>query len=577
MQGPSIDKVHYRCYRYSRQNKSKVSINPIGIDTEAYRSGKCFMVATSIGDIFKANELPGCLFTREYRGKSFVCYNLKYDSGAFVQSLSSVRLKELQKKDHTIFRGYRYSVMGNKCLTIRKGKNSVHFYDIANFYMMSLDAASKEYLGKAKEDIDVKRFNPSFVRYHYEEIASYCLQDAKLTKELADLIIKRFESYGVYPKKLYSVAYISYQYFRSHCPYVVVRKYWDKHREVLDYAMQAYHGGKFEVTTKGIDTYYEYDLVSAYPFEISNLADISWARVVQAKSYRKTATYAFILCNITIPVSVYSPVVLKRGTVNTFPVGTITCVVTKAEYEYLLLQNCDIKILQGYWLHLDNRQYPYRREIRKLVKLKSLYKQQQKWLDYQTVKILLNSLYGKFVQLIKKDNYYQASSCWNPIYGAIITANCRIRMCQLQQQYSSIVAVHTDSVIATVPLPYNGKAAFGELAFETKGKGIILGTGVYQIGDKTAFRGFPIKVNLFDMLSCKSDKVTIPTNRPYSWREIAHRSWPSNMINRFTDIPKKLNIRFDSKRIWLKDWNKFTDIRERTVESSPLFYSDILF
>ena len=577
MDGPTIDKIRYWCCRYSRRNKSKESIVPIGIDTEAYTTGKCFMICTSLGDIFRYKDFPSCLFTRTYRGKSFVCYNLKYDSGAFVQHLSDYRLKKLQKKGRCEYRGYRYSVMGNKCLTIRKGKNSIHFYDIANFYNMSLDNASQEYLGKTKEDIDVKRFNPSYARYHWKEIASYCLVDSSLTKQLADTIIKRFESYGIFPKKLYSVAYISYQYFRTFCPYVTVKKYWDKHKEVLDYAMQSYHGGKFEVTIKGIDNYYEYDIVSAYPYEISNLIDISYARIVQSEKYRKHAVYGFIRCTITIPTNVYSPIVIKRGTVNTFPTGTFLTVITKSEYEYMISIGCDITILDGYWLHIDNKQYPYRSQIHKLVKLKTYHKEQGNLLDYQTVKILLNSLYGKFVQLIKKDNYWKASTCWNPIYGSIITANCRIRMSKLQQQYNSVVAVHTDSIISTKPLPFNGSSQLGDLAFERKGKGVILGTGIYQIGEKSAFRGFPVKLDLFDLITSKKSTVTIPTNRPYSWREIANFGWPSNMINRFTDIPKVLKINFDTKRIWLQDWKKFTDVQDRQVDSMPLFYGKVLF
>ncbi len=575
-EGCTIDNVKYHGSDYNRINKKKESIQPLGIDTEAYITGKCFMIAISDGAVFQPDEFPDCMFSRKYRGKSFVSWNLKYDMGAFLQNVPRETLEKLRVDGKIDFQGFTYRAIANKCLTIRRGKNSIHIYDLYNFYNMSLKRAAEVYLNDKKKEVDTIHFWPFYVFHYWDKISGYCIQDAILTDNLARILIKRFEKYGVYPKKLYSVAYISYQYFRQKCAYVIVKRYWDNDREVLRYAMESYNGGKFEVTEKGTGYFYEYDIVSAYPFEISNLLNITWARVVRSKEYRKSAVYGFIRCKIDVPFECHSPVVMKRGMLNCYPVGQFERTITKVEYEYLIGHGADITIIDGYWLHLDNRQYPYRKEINRLTKLKTKFKEDHADLDYQTIKILMNSLYGKFVQLIKKEGEYHAGSNWNPIFGAIITANVRCRMSSLQSEISSCIAVHTDSIITKRRIVAGQDCTLGQLAFEKEGPGVILGSGIYQIGDKIKFRGFPLKRDLLELCAGRGKSLKISNQHAYTWREITFRGWSNELINRFETIDKNLDVNFDQKRLWIDDWNSFQDVHKDNVSSLPFVYPNLL-
>ena len=573
----TIDNVKYRCSNYNRINNKKESIQPIGIDTEAYITGECFMIATSLGDVYQPEQFPDCMFSRKYRGQSFVCWNLKYDMGAFLQNVPRGTLDELRKTGKCEYKGFGYRAISNKCLTIRKGKNSIHIYDLYNFYNMSLNHAAEVYLNESKDLISTIRFWPFYVYHYWHKISAYCIQDSVLVCKLARILIKRFEAYGVYPKKLYSVAYISYQYFRQKCTYVTVKRYWNDEKEVLRYAMESYNGGKFEVTEKGTGYYYEYDIVSAYPFEISNLLNISWARVVKDKRYRKSAVYGFLRCRIDIPFDVHSPVVMKKHNINCYPVGQFERTITKVEYEYLIERGADIQITSAYWLFLDNRQYPYRKEINRLTKLKGKFKAEHKDLDYQTVKIFMNSLYGKFVQLIPKEDHYVAGSNWNPIYGAIITANVRCRMSTLQQKIVGCVAVHTDSIITKRRESIGQDSTLGQLSYETEGEGVILGSGIYQIGDKVKFRGFPLRTPLLKLVESGGKSLKISNQHAYTWREIVFRGWSNTLINRFENVDKKVDINFDTKRFWIDDWNDFKEIGKRNISSIPFTYSKLMF
>ncbi len=528
------------------------------------------MLSTSVGDTFKIEEYPRCLFSRQYRGQSFVCYNLKYDSGALLQHLPADNLEELRVSDSTVYNGYVYKAIASKCLTLKRGKNSIHIYDMLNFYNMSLDKAAHLYLNMQKKESDPRLFTHKYVSEHWQEISEYCVQDAVLVEQLALFLINRFESYGVYPRKLYSVAYIAALHFRQRCPNVIVKRYWDKHKAVLSFAMRAYNGGKFEVTTKGTGYYYEYDIVSAYPCEIRNLVDISWARVVREPKYRKNAIYGFLFCKIHIPSDVFSPIAIKRHNVNCYCVGDVEKIVTKNEYEYLISVGCDIKILDAYYLCCYNKQYPYRAEIDRLVKLKTVYKIKKHDLDYHTVKILMNSFYGKFIQLIEKGNYYEAGSTWNPIYGSVITANVRINVSAMQRDYPMVRAVHTDSILTTRPIDTPTNGALGTYIQKAQGQGIILGSGIYQIGSKTKFRGMNGQIALMEILKGTGKTLNLSYNHAYTWREVAHRGWNNDKINLFSSVNKCIKVDFDQKRLWLHDWENWEDVLKRSVESLPL-------
>ena len=206
---PTIERVKYRAGRGKLVDVTE-SIKVLGIDTEADRTGRPFMVATSEGDVYTFDNWHHPLFTRKYRGSTCVCWNLKYDSGAFVRHLPKDKLKVLWKDGKVTHDGFTFKAIGYKALIISRGKNSVTFYDMLNFYNMSLDRAAEKYLGENKLDQDVTLYTPAYIEKHWPWIAEYCIRDAELTKRLADRIISKFEQFGVFPRKLYSVAYVSY-------------------------------------------------------------------------------------------------------------------------------------------------------------------------------------------------------------------------------------------------------------------------------------------------------------------------------------------------------------------------------
>jgi hypothetical protein len=169
---------------------------------------------------------------------------------------------------------------------------------------------------------------------------------------------------------------------------------------------------------------------------------------------------------------------------------------------------------------------------------------------------MLNSFYGKTVQIIEnyKDEYI-AGSAFNPVHGAVITANTRIKMCRIQNMLKDkCIAVHTDSVITTEELDKSiitGK--LGELDFVEKGECICIACGQYSIGEKSAYKGIePLDSDDWRTILKRhynQYSIEYPVLHVHSWYECTSRG-KLDKINLFEETVKTINLNADVKRIW---------------------------
>ena len=526
-----------------------------GFDSEAYETGKPFLFSTSEGDTFDPKTFLSEIYTQKYRNGNFICYNLKYETGALLYHLPKTVKQSLYDTGKADWEGLRVFFLPYKHLRFTRGKNSISFWDIYPFYRMSLNAASEKYLGKRKENMEVSHFTPKIWKDNRAEIVSYCKQDASLTVELYRKIEDRFASLGVHFKRLYSPAYVSMKYFIKHSDIVTLDEILPAHPRLVKYAAFSYRGGKFEMVQRGKGRFWEYDINAAYPFEIRNLVDIRGARVDISPEYQPKACYGFLHCKISIYDDLYHPVSMNKNGVYVYPIGEFEAYITKAEYEYLIRHGAKVEIKDACWIYPKKLSYPYRKVIDTLYRERAKHKVSDPAM-YNLFKVILNSFYGKMVQrpLLRGERFF-VSSGWNIIYGAIITANVRIRISEIQQKYKdSVVAVHTDSVITTKPIPgMNGSKIIGDFALTEKGNGVMILCGLYQIGDKVRTRSFRLDRNtdLIEILkkSGKADRLNFTYALPLSFKESVRRD-QEELLNKFQEETKDLRLNCDNKRAW---------------------------
>ena len=558
MRPASFTKIQFR-----RRNTSQaVRVLPelLGIDTETYLTGKPFMCCLSNGEEIDIAQIPARFFSREYRNQHFVAYKLKFDSGSLLSVMPAIKRKQLAKTERCTWRGYKWLYIPHKCLRISKGKNAVTFWDISQFYKTSLNTAANDYLAEKKDDIKSKLFTPENVPPQRENIKKYCTRDAYLAARLANYFVGKLAGLGIKVNNLYSPASIAYTDFRTSCGIVDMTRHIRFNREMLNYAYQAYHGGKFEVTARGKFNGFEYDGLSAYAFELSKLRDISEAQVRYFKEFIPDADYGFIKVRFEIPPHVHHPVPVKHLTLAYYPVGRIETIITKAEYEFMESAGVRLDVVDGWYLFCPNAPARYRDRIEYLYGIKED-KEHQDPIIRDCARIILSGFYGKNAQLTARPGgTYVAGPAFNPVFAAIITANWRIRVSQLQNQLKDdCLAVHTDAIISRKGLPtgFLGRK-LGDWAQKGSGNGVIVACGLYQLGKKNKMRGLTLnrKTTWFDILANmgKNSVCELTESRVMSWLHAAHLDTPEK-TNIFDTLPKILDLNCDTKRVWLRKTN----------------------
>lgn len=570
-----FEHINYRAFEAS----GKAGITDIiGLDTEADETGRPFLCCLSDGSEIMLEAIPQVFFfelmtlpkderkdaaaASRYVNKHYSTYNLKYDSGALLYFLSIEEKKELWEfGDCTLTRGgekFRAEYIPHKYLAFHWSSYWVKIWDICQYFKMSLEKAALTYLNKkGKLEIETKTFTAGYVAKHRTKIKNYCIKDAVTCAELSNFLVEKLREFGIRCTALYSSASLSYEYFSSRCNVITVSRFWKYYPRLIRYAIESYKGGKFEITARGhFENAKVYDIVSAYPYEISNLVDISKARVIYSKTYVRAAIYGFLRVKIKndgkhIPCAIKNP-----GDVDIYPCGVFYNTITKQEYDYLKEIGVDCEIESGYWLIVNDISFPYRDIVDELFQIKKRYKGKDLMLT-EVSKRMLNSWYGKTLQIIenKRTGDYEAGRPWNPIYGAIITANTRIKITRLQNLLGpACLAVHTDSVLSLQDIPKElNTAVLGGFEEQERGDGILIACGQYQIGDKGAYKGFKPAagddwINILKS-NGRKEKIAYPALHVESWTEAIAKGH-YDRVNLFQDTKKIINLNQDSKRIW---------------------------
>jgi hypothetical protein len=451
------------------------------LDTETPESNIALLCTPSESyDISTWNEFIEKFMIRKNLKTIYFCWNLRFDSQAILKLLPYDKLIELWKsKEHRIeYEGFRITYIPKKLLRIAEIKNkrgAIHLYDASQYYEnKSLDSQAKEYLNEGKLDaVSAKQIGKSYSYYkkNYKEIVKYCKRDAELTLKLALFAMDNVKDLGFNPSNPISPATISRKYQKD-------VKGWGKRldkmelkeRQANNIAMYAYKGGIFSTLKKGYfkDKLYDYDVNSCYPAIMINLPDWRNGEFEFMEETGKPENYEYGWVAVELD-SEYVPYRCKEnyevkeiyegiGEWNmkytarkvVFPVGIRIEIITTEEYRWLFKHKENVKWLKqgiGWVKKTDKYPRPFGWMKEMFKKRAALKKKGNKALA-QTLKLLMNSLYGSTV--MRKNGIGDLT---NFCYGSYITARARLQMFDVViDNYDFIVNIATDGILTTKKL-----------------------------------------------------------------------------------------------------------------------------
>lgn len=557
---------------------------------------------------------------------------------------------------------YRVSYIQKKAFHIKvNGHKKYSYFDAFQYFQTGLDSAARKYLGVGKEkgfegkysskalfelnttiEAEVERFTNHYLEeyatysqqkrnkviremqdffYQFtnaqeyrERLLEYALVDAQRCRQLGEIIVKGINNF-VNTRNFNSSASISEYYFRSHDVHIPKLT-----QDIFKKFMATYYGGRFEITRKGwVPNVSMFDIKSAYPYAMTELPILSknpMTKNVWGPSEK--SLFGAYLINAKIPTDLYlSPLPIRNGLVK-FPTGNFNDYwVDKLTLE--LLEEVGIKyhVVRGIEIFDPQADYRLKPLVLELFNIKEDKKNPE--VVRQAAKIILNSLYGKFMQLnddtileeieelndldevgpqglfnIGQKMYarihneeFNTGKLFAPQYGAFITAHTRalIYRTALKIGLENVVGIHTDSIMLDGNKNLPESKEIGGFELEVL-KDINEDTG--EIIRKIPMRNVDTMIQKCGMYEATVDGVkkikargvgkattlmqdTFEVSRRYGLKQAIKRDYDSMNQIRAKQIKSDLNS--DRKRQW-PGMLTLDDIRAKVMHNSQTITGD---
>lgn len=570
----------------------------IGLDTETEK-GKAFVIGLHDGTRFNAYTLRDfydfvrvCIIHHLDKTSNFF-YNLTYDTNALIKHLPFHTLEELATLDESIYGVVEIKIIPEKLLQLKVNGKTYQFFDEAQFFNKQRLTTVGEKLfgiGKVEQDVtDLKAERYFNDRDYKADLDHYLERDCELCYRLGEHLFLTTAKYMT-PRYFYSQASFSQQYFLEN----MKRDYQLQPLTVMDYAIKAYNGGRFEVMKRGTYEHVSaWDIKSAYPFHNVKVPSLDSGKWTRNSSYDESADISLFKV-IAEGKSHISPMKAEMKGLIYYPTGRKAMFINKKEYETLKLYNYKVKILSGHHYHTKKKEYPF--EF-----LKFFFEKKEKVAkdspEYMFYKIIINGFYGKTIQL-QSDRYltdedgnavdfaivnnklrsikqrFKAGLLFNPIIAQEITGNTRSQLLDsVVDCQDSVIAFATDSVIGMKKPKLKIGTRLGEWDEEvTNKKFTSIGSGVYYFeNDKMRFRGFGRGYDPKVIMNSPTSSVTLPVTRAIKLKQTFKASKVDlDRFNLILNMEKEMNLNFDKKRHWFDEFKNTDEIYTKQIESAPM-------
>lgn len=392
---------------------------------------------------------------------------------------------------------------------VHDGKNSashgrVTFYDTLNYAQLSVEKLGEilrvrkmkapDFLGQREpitygEDGELKYYqeviNEKIIYYtEAQYLEEYNKRDCMISCLFAEFFQKGLNELGG-KMQMTSASSAMDLYRRAYMKEPIIKeKYILKDDSINDFIFSGYYGGRTEAFSRGkIEGVNYYDVNSLYPYVMLNKMPLPQSvKIVKKCSERLIHNFMGVTsCEVIVPKMMYPPLPVRSEKLI-FPTGKFKGTWNNNELSYAISQGVKIKKITKQIIYQKSHT-PFKEYVTDLYKKRLMYKKENNSFEI-VVKLMMNSLYGKFAQkniseyrvfewdkldskhakiyyrndnmgykidhldnkiIFRKDKQCKAVFIF-PIYSSYITSYARIHLHKLIIK-SNALYVDTDSII----------------------------------------------------------------------------------------------------------------------------------
>lgn len=259
--------------------------------------------------------------------------------------------------------------------------------------------------------------------------------------------------------------------------------------EATALALDCYHTNWLEAFALGhFDDTYDYDVTSAYPYQVSQLVSpaATYGTWVQSRKHVGGAAYGFLRAVVRIPPEVpLSPIMFRnscswdgyRRTRQANVWGEWTGAILAEEEEFIRDRGLGkVEVLDGWWFVPDVVLYPFRAPMAKLFTLRD-----EAGADKAMAtlfKVVAATSQGKFISTYYDRGVVQGGALYEPIFAAAIVGRTRLAVADFCLSYAEdVLRVAIDGVLMGRRVPASGNKKPGSMRLAAQGESIVLGDG----------------------------------------------------------------------------------------------------
>ena len=318
------------------------------------------------------------------------------------------------------------------------------------------------------------------------------------------------------------------------------------------------------------DAAYDYDINGAYASELALLQDIRNGQWIEDKTPPQDAVYGFAECLVEITAPFHPILVKGRNDISYTPTGAWKAYLSLQEIRFIQRYKLGfVRIHEGWWWIPEQVSYPFHSSVMRLWDIR----QHNDGMIAHICKRILAGMWGKMLELRGNQAEPELGPHFNPVYGAIVETNIRLRVAQTCYE-NNVVPLHVavDGMITDKKLPKVIVGdALGGWRLSQAGRCVIAGSGIVGMEGKTGEEEFALS---YEWL--KGMMNVYPQQKEYSktkWgvmsvaKALNEGKW--NKLGELEETTRTVAVGEEVKRLYVKQPKCGGEVLSGTYGSNP--------